>query len=205
MEQGGASTIEEEISEAERKNLESAKEFQRLANEEYYQEKAVSEIKKRRSDSEGETTSQSSEEAVRNADLPVGEGNKKNVQAKLDTSPDNNNAEGEDAEIQVENHQQGIANGEEAGKSEQSLTPTSDILAEFGESLLFSENDEGTFKDLSSQLEYLGKRNVFNQWASAKEFPNLESLEATLSDIEEYIERVLTHSHKWIDTNRQNQ
>ncbi len=41
MEQGGVSTMDEEMSEAERKNLESGKEFQRLENEEYYWEKAA--------------------------------------------------------------------------------------------------------------------------------------------------------------------
>jgi hypothetical protein len=143
MEQGGASTMEVGMSEAERKNLESAKKFQRLANEEYYQEKVALEIKKPRSDSESETTSQSS---VLNADLPVEKGNKKNVQAKLDTSPGDNNAEGKEAEMQVENHQQGIAKGEEAGESEQSFTPTSETLAGFDESPLFSEIGEGAFK-----------------------------------------------------------
>ncbi len=60
MEQGVASTKEE----AERMNLEAAKEFQRIYNEGFYQEKAALEKaalegKKCRSDSEGETTSQS--------------------------------------------------------------------------------------------------------------------------------------------------
>ncbi len=92
MEQGDASTKDEEISEAERKNLESAREFQRLDNEEFYREKAALEkaaleSKKRRSDSEGETTSQSSEDAVISTELPGGKGNKKLVQVNLDTSP----------------------------------------------------------------------------------------------------------------------
>ncbi len=84
MEQGDASTKDEVMSEAERKNFECAREFQRLENEEFYGEKkalekAALERKKRRSDSEGETTSQSSEEAVISTELPVKKGNEKLV------------------------------------------------------------------------------------------------------------------------------
>jgi hypothetical protein len=84
MEQGDSSTKDEEMSEAERKNFECAREFQRLENEEFYREKEASEkaaleSKKCRSDSEGETTSQSSEEAVISTELPGEKGNKKLV------------------------------------------------------------------------------------------------------------------------------
>jgi hypothetical protein len=34
----------------------------------------------------------------------------------------------------------------------------------------------------------------------ASDFPKLEALEICQSDLEEYIERVLAHSHKWTDT-----
>ncbi len=80
MEQGAASTKDEVMSEAERKNFECAREFQRLENEEFYREKAALkkaalESKKRRSDSEDETNSQSSEEAVISTELHGGKGN----------------------------------------------------------------------------------------------------------------------------------
>ncbi len=86
MEQGVASKKEEE----ERMNLECAKEFQRMYNEGFYREKAALkkaalESKKCRSDSEGEATLQSSEEAVISTELPGEDGNKKIVQASLDT------------------------------------------------------------------------------------------------------------------------
>jgi hypothetical protein len=55
-----------------------------------------------KSDSESEITSQSSEEAVISTELPIDEGNKKNVQAKLDASPDKSNEESKDALMQVE-------------------------------------------------------------------------------------------------------
>ncbi len=63
-----------------------------------------------KSDSEGETTSQSSEEAVISTELPAGEGNKKGVQAKLDASPVNSNKEGLDAEMQVDETEGGVQN-----------------------------------------------------------------------------------------------
>ena len=84
MEQGDASTEGKVMSEEERMNLEAAKEFQRTCTEEFYREKAALEkaaleSKKGRSDSEGETTSQSSEEAVISTELPVKKGNEKLV------------------------------------------------------------------------------------------------------------------------------
>jgi hypothetical protein len=92
MEQGVAPTEDEVMSEDERKNFEAAKELQRTYNEEFYREKAALkkaalESRKDKSDSEGETTSQSSEEAVISTELAGDEGNKKIVQASLDTSP----------------------------------------------------------------------------------------------------------------------
>jgi hypothetical protein len=59
-----------------------------------------------KSDSESEIASQSSEEVVISTELPVSKGNKKNVQARLDSSPGDTNTEIGDAVMQVEETRQ---------------------------------------------------------------------------------------------------
>jgi hypothetical protein len=102
--------------------------------------------------------------------------------------------------MQVEETQQEGGKGEEGEGSEPSFTPSPDLLAGFGDSPLFGENIEGTFKDLGSQLKYLGDKILFFQWMNASEYPKLEPIEVSQSDLEEHIERVLVNSHKWTDT-----
>ena len=143
-----------------------------------------------KSDSESESASQSSEEAVISTELHDEKGNKKIVQVNLDTSPKGTSSESKDAEMQVE---------DEDGRS-QAPTPSPDFLEGFGESPLFSEGGEGPFKDLSSQIKYSGDKTLFFQWMNASDFPKLEPMEISQSDLEEYIERVLANSHKWTDT-----
>ena len=156
-----------------------------------------------KSDSESESASQSSEEAVISTELKDEKGNKKIVQVNLDTSPKDTSSESKDAEMQVE---------DEEGRS-QVQTPSPYFLEGFGDSPLFSEGGEGPFKDLSSQkggegpfkdlsslIKYSGDKILFFQWMDASDFPKLEALEICQSDLEEYIERVLAHSHKWTDT-----
>jgi hypothetical protein len=96
-----------------------------------------------KSDSESEITSQSSEEAVFTTDLPGDKGNKKTVQAKLDTSPKDSHEEVKDTDMQSEEQHQEGAKGEETEGVEQGFTPTSDI---FGGSPLF-----GNLKECSAR------------------------------------------------------
>ena len=191
MEQGVASTKDEVMSEEERKNLECVREFQRLENKEFYREKAALkkaalESKKCRNDSEGETTSQSSEEPVISTELPEKKGNKKNVQVSLDTSPNDVSEGNKDAEMQGQDDEVGL----------RGFTPPSNFLDDFVGSPMFSEHSENSFKNLSSQLKYLGDKDFFLRWDNAKGFPKLVPMEVSTCDMEEYIERVLTHSHK---------
>jgi hypothetical protein len=117
---------------------------------------------------------------VISTELPKKKGNKKNVQVNLGTSPNDISEENKDAEMQGQDDDVGL----------QGFTPPSNFLDD-----LFREHSENSFKDLSTQLKYLGDKDFF-RWHDAKGFPKLLPMEVSISDMEEYIERVLTHSHK---------
>jgi hypothetical protein len=124
--------------------------------------------------------------------LPDKKGKKKNVQAKLDTSPPKNGSdvEDDDATILVADRP-----ALRTFSSNERSPPTSDILAGL---TLMLEDDEEEQDSIALYLRKTGELTVLflYQWQNAKEYPELTPMDFSEEIVNQYIERVLSSSHK---------
>jgi hypothetical protein len=134
-----------------------------------------------------ETSSQSSQETELDAALPDKKGKKKKVQAKLDTSPKEGSSD--------DGSEDAATNGSSlpplgSSGSEEHSPATTDFLAEF--------LDEVREDNISLYLRNMGELKVLlYNWHGAKEYPELTPIDVSEEIVDEYIDRVLSSSHKW--------
>jgi hypothetical protein len=132
------------------------------------------------------TSSQSSQETELDATLPD-KGEKKKVQAELDTSPKESSSD--DGSEDAASGGSSLPPLGSSGSEEHSPA-TTDFLAEF--------LDEVEEDSISLHLRKMGELKVLlYNWQDAKDHPELTSIDSTEDNLDHYIERVLSSSHKW--------